>query len=87
MPHLLLLTSEGCTPCLRVKRILKELQAESPDVSIEEIEFASVAGSKLAIQNNIIYPPAVFLNGKLIAKGKIYGEEIAAALQPHGGAA
>ena len=87
MPRLLLLTSKGCTPCLRVKRILNGIQAESRDVSIEEIEFSSSVGSKLAIENNIFYPPAVFLNGKLIAKGKIYEEQIAAALRSQAGAA
>jgi alkyl hydroperoxide reductase subunit AhpF len=84
MPHLLLLTSLGCTPCLRVKRILNELQAELPDISIEEVEYTSNAGSKLAIENNIMYPPAVFLDGKLLAKGKIYAEQIVAAVQRHG---
>ena len=84
MPHLLLLTSLGCTPCLRVKRILNELQAEFPDVSIEEVEYTSNAGSKLAIENNIAYPPAVFLDGKLLAKGKIYAEQIVAAVQAYG---
>lgn len=87
MPHLLLLTSEGCTPCLRVKRILRNIQAESSDISIEEMQFTSPAGSKLAIENNVLYPPAVFLNGRLIAKGKVYGEQIAAALRSLAGPA
>jgi len=81
MSQLLLLTSQGCTPCLRVKRMLSELQAKSPEVSIEEVEYTSNAGSKLAIENNIAYPPAVFLDGKLIAKGKIYAEQITSALK------
>ena len=65
------MTSLGCTPCLRVKRILTELNAEMPNLTVEEVEFTSPAGSKLAIENGILYPPAVFVNGKLIAKGKI----------------
>jgi len=81
MPHLLLLTSLGCTPCVRAKRILTELQTEFPGISIEEVEYTSDAGSKLAIDNNIAYPPAVFLDGKLLAKGKIYAEQIVAAVQ------
>jgi len=81
MPRLLLLTSLGCTPCIRVKRILNELQAKFPDLSVEEVEYTSNAGSKLAIDNNIAYPPAVFLDGKLLAKGKIYAEQIVAAVQ------
>jgi len=81
MPRLLLLTSLGCTPCIRVKRILNELQAKFPDLSVDEVEYTSNAGSKLAIDNNIAYPPAVFLDGKLLAKGKIYAEQIVAAVQ------
>jgi hypothetical protein len=64
-------TSLGCTPCLRVKRILTELNAKIPNLTVEEVEFTSPAGAKLAIENGILYPPAVFVNGKLIAKGKI----------------
>ena len=86
MPHLLVLTSDGCTPCLRVKRILNEVRAEFPNISIEEIDYASNMGSKLAIENNIAFAPAVFLDGKLLAKGKIYAEQIVAALQMHRGA-
>ena len=84
MPHVLLLTSEGCTPCLRVKNILKELHAKFPDVSIEEVEYTSTAGAKLAIENTILYPPAVFLDGRLIGKGKIYAEQIVTAVQANG---
>ena len=71
MPKVLLVTSLGCTPCLRVKRILKELQAEMPNLTVEEVEYTSAAGAKLSIENSIQYPPAVFLEGRLIAKGKI----------------
>jgi len=76
-----LLTSEGCTPCLRVKHIMRELQIEMPYLNVEEIDFASHAGSKLAIENNVTYPPAIFLDDKLIAKGKIFPEQIVAAIE------
>ncbi|MGD0423907.1 MAG: thioredoxin family protein [Candidatus Bathyarchaeia archaeon] len=71
MPNILLVTSYGCTPCLRVKRILKELQAEMPNLAVEEVEYTSASGAKLSIENGVQYPPAVFLDGKLISKGKI----------------
>jgi len=77
----LLMTSLGCTPCIRVKRILTELKTEIPDLALEEMEFASPAGSKLAIENGILYPPAVFLNGKLIAKGKIDADKMVASIR------
>ncbi len=85
MVNIKLLTSEGCTPCLRVKRILKELELEFPDITIEEVEFTSSVGSKLAIENNIAFPPAVFLDGKLVAKGKIYAEQVIAAIRAENG--
>ena len=79
------MTSEGCTPCLRVKRILAELRAGMPDLTVDEIDFRSAAGSKLAIDNGILYPPAVFLDGKLIGKGKIHAETLIAAIRQGNG--
>lgn len=87
MAHAQLLTSEGCTPCLRVKRILRELQAELPSLKVEEVDYASPLGSRLAMENGVLYPPAVFLDGKLIAKGKIDGESLIAAIRRKNGAA
>jgi len=81
VPNVLLLTSYGCTPCLRVKRILKELQAEIPNLCVEEVEFKSISGSKLSIENNVLYPPAVFLDGKLLVKGKIDAEKMITAIR------
>ncbi|MGD0424401.1 MAG: hypothetical protein ABSA92_13245 [Candidatus Bathyarchaeia archaeon] len=84
MPNVMLLTSYGCTPCLRIKRILNDLQAEMPNLCVEEVEFKSVSGSKLSIENNVLYPPAVFLEGKLLTKGKIdAGKMIAAIREGH----
>jgi len=81
MTNVQVLTSEGCTPCLRVKRIIKELQVEIGNVAVEEIDFASPTGSKMAIENNVAYPPAVFVDGKLVAKGKIHEEQLAVAIR------
>ena len=75
------MTSLGCTPCARVKRILNELRKEMSNLAIEEIEFGSPAGSKLAMENGILYPPAVFVDGTLIAKGKIDADELVASIR------
>ncbi|MGI0014104.1 MAG: glutaredoxin domain-containing protein [Nitrososphaera sp.] len=82
----MLVTSEGCKPCTRVKRFLKELQVDMPGLSLEEIDFASPAGSKLAVENAILYPPAVFIDGKLIGKGKIDAEKLVATIREMDGA-
>ena len=68
-----------------MKRILAELRAGMPDLTVDEIDFRSAAGSKLAIDNGILYPPAVFLDGKLIGKGKIRAETLIAAIRPGNG--
>ena len=85
MSRVILITSLGCTPCLRVKRILKELQAEMADLAVEEMDFTSPAGSKLAMQHGILYPPAVLLDGNLIAKGKIDAERMIATIREMNG--
>ncbi len=81
MSKVILLSSVGCTPCLRVKRYLNEFHAKNPQIEVEEIEFSSQVGSKLAVENGVLYPPAVFLEGKLIAKGKIDAEKMIATIQ------
>ena len=81
MPNIMLLTSYGCTPCLRVKRVLNELQAEMPDLCVQEVEFKSASGATLSLKNNVLYPPAVFLDGKLLTKGKIDTEKMIEAIR------
>ena len=81
VPNIMLLTSYGCTPCLRVKRILNELKAEMPDLCVQEVEFKSASGATLSLKNNVLYPPAVFLDGKILAKGKIDAEKMIVAIR------
>lgn len=70
------ITKEGCLPCLRIKRIVGELEAELPDIDVREVDFTSKEGVSLAVKNSILYPPAVFINGSLFAKGKIMEEPL-----------
>ena len=71
MVRVLLVTSEGCKPCTRVKRILSELQTQMHSLIVETVDLTSPDGTKLALENQILYPPAVFIEGKLFGKGKI----------------
>lgn len=83
--NVLLLTSEGCKPCSRVKRILGELQAVMPDLTVEAVELNSPTGSKLAMENAVLYPPAVFIEGKLFAKGKVDADQMVATIRKMNG--
>ncbi len=70
------ISKEGCLPCLRVKRIVAELKTELPEISVREVDFTSEEGVALSVMNSILYPPAVFLDGSLFAKGKIMEEPL-----------
>lgn len=57
-----------------------------PSLTIEEIEYHSAAGSKLAIEHGILYPPAVILEGRLVGKGKIDAQKMIATIREFNGA-
>ncbi len=81
MVKVLVVTSEGCKPCSRVKRVLRELQYDMPDLTVKLVDLSSPDGSKLAMDNGILYPPAVFIEGKLFGKGKIDAEKMVEAIR------
>ena len=64
-----------------MKRILNELQVEIPDLCVQEVEFKSASGATLSLKNNVLYPPAVFLDGRLLAKGQIDAEKMIEAIR------
>lgn len=84
----MLLTQEGCNPCRRVKRILGEILKEVPSLNVREVSFDSDEGMKLAMQHNILFPPAIFIDGRMMAKGKVREEDLRRELgasPPRGG--
>lgn len=81
MVEVSIISKEGCTPCIRIKRIIGELKAELPVITVREVDFASDEGVSLSVKHTILYPPAVFINGSLFAKGKIMEEELKEAVR------
>jgi thiol-disulfide isomerase/thioredoxin len=79
--EVVMVTKEGCLPCLRIKRILGELKAELPELGVREVDFTSEEGIALAVKNSILYPPAVLINGCVLAKGKIMEEPLKEAVR------
>ena len=73
-------TKEGCPPCRYVKRVLQDLQREIPGLSVEEVDFGSAEGMKLAVEHQVLYPPAVFMGGALLLKGKIHENALREAI-------
>lgn len=68
-------------PCITVKHVLEELKTEIPGLVVREVDLASREGLELAVKNNILYPPAVFIGGALFAKGKIYPDRLREAVR------
>ena len=68
-------------PCITVSHVLQEMRAELPGLTVEEVDLSSEEGLDLAVKNRILYPPAVFIDGSLYAKGKIYPEELKGAIR------
>ncbi len=81
LTEITLLTKEGCLPCVRIKRIMKELKEELPGLDVKEIDYASQEGIALSFKNRVYYPPAVFIDGSLFGFGKILEEPLKEAVR------
>ena len=66
-------------PCTELDKVLDELSLKFP-LEIEKIGLNSPLGKKLAENNNLPTTPGVFLNGKLLALGKITINKLAKSL-------
>lgn len=78
--EVILVSQEGCNPCLRVKRILDEIRGEGEGFDLREVRLDSDEGSGLAVRHSIFFPPAVFVDGRLVGKGKVREEDLRRAL-------
>ena len=78
-------SKEGCLPCITVKHVMEEMKAELPELEVTEVDLSSKEGLDLAVKNSILYPPAVFIDGHLYAKGKIYPKKLEEAIRKAAG--
>lgn len=79
--RVILVSQEGCNPCLRVKRILQEIDDRVDGLEVREVRLDSEEGIELALRHTILTPPAVFVDGRLLAKGKVREEDLRNALE------
>ena len=59
---------------------MEESKRVDPSLQIQEVKFSSPEGMKLATDYQILYPPAVFIDGHFFGKGKIREEDLKKAL-------
>lgn len=66
-----LLTAAECAHCQEVRALLQHVQADDPDVMVEEIDAASPPGLRLSIEHGVLVMPGIILNGRFLAMGSI----------------
>lgn len=80
MTEVVVLSRQDCLPCRRVKRLLGDLVRERPEVTVREVDLGSPEGIRLAMAHGVAYPPAVFIDGRLHAFGKVNEGPLRAAM-------
>jgi glutaredoxin len=70
MIHVLVLTREQCHWCDEAKVILAQLTPDY-DLSVATVDITTPQGEALALQNGILFPPGVFLDGATFSSGRL----------------
>lgn len=82
-----LLTRDDCAFCDTAKALLDRLSSEFP-LSVRTIDMRSEEGERMAAEGEILFPPAVFLDGTAVSYGRPserrLRREIERRLQPAG---
>jgi len=69
MIQVLLLTQESCTFCVQAKELFDRLSKEY-DLTVAILDVQSPEGEELALRSGLLFPPGVFLDGKLFSSGR-----------------
>ena len=69
-PVLTLITTPDCHLCEHGRRVLERLRAEFR-FDVVEIDWQSARGQGLVVQDAVLFPPALYLNGSLVAFGRL----------------
>jgi glutaredoxin len=69
-PVLTLVTTPDCHLCEHAHRVLERLKTEF-DFDVVEIDWESARGQGLMVQDAVIFPPALYIDGGLAAFGRL----------------
>lgn len=64
-----LLTQEACAFCDDAKTILGRLAIDHP-LEVVEVDLATQAGRKLALDTGVMFPPGILFDGDPVAYGR-----------------
>ncbi len=66
-----LVTGFGCKPCDNVKKRLKLLQREFPEMTVAETDVGSEAGTAIALRYRLVGLPGILINGRMALVGDV----------------
>ena len=69
--EVLLVSGFGCKPCQHVKERLDRLQADFPEVRVEEVDIGSARGEALALRYRLAALPGILVNGRMALVGDV----------------
>ena len=69
-PVLTLVTTLDCHLCEHARKVLDKLRAEFR-FDVVEIDWESAGGHGLVVRDAVLFPPALYLNGRLVAFGRL----------------
>ena len=70
IPVLTLVTTADCHLCEHAQRVLEKLRVEF-EFGVVEIDWESGAGQALVARDAVLFPPALYLDGRLVAFGRL----------------
>lgn len=66
--NVLILTKKNCLLCGKAKALFERLAAEYP-LAVSSLPFEAPEGQELAKREQILFPPAIFIDGKAFSYG------------------
>jgi hypothetical protein len=76
---LTLVTTPDCHLCEHALSVLERLKAEFR-FDVVEIDWESSGGQALVVKDAVVFPPALYLNGRLAAFGRLSQGQVRRAL-------
>ena len=79
MSRITLLTKSDCQLCEHAKQVLARVACDVP-ITVEEIDFASETGRRLAAGAGMLFAPGVLLDGQPFGYGRLSERKLRKAL-------
>lgn len=78
--QLVYVTAPNCRLCAHGRRVLEQL-TDDFELSVHEIDLLSSEGRRLIAVGRVPFPPAVFVNNRLVAHGRLSARSLTRKLE------